>query len=493
MRQYFKLFMRRSMIRYRHLRYLGFVCIVAIGALSVGILPVHAQTLPDSLQQAWQQTGLPQDALSFYVQEVGKAEPEFAIDADAPRNPASVMKVVTTWAALSGLGPEYQWRTAFMAEGGGVIEPRGTLSGPLYIKASGDPFFSETDLWQMLRELRLRGIKNISSVVVDKSIFGDVAIDPNAFDNAGDRPYNAAPDAMMVGLGAVRLLFHPDVQGKKWVPVIDPPLPGVRVEGGPEWAAGRCPGAPRVQTQVVPKGDGVTIQVSGKVAGSCDAFSVWRLALSQEAYFASVFKMLWRELGGTLARDIRFGKSPANAKPLVWHVSDSLSDLIRRINKQSNNVMARTLMLSIGAQLQGQGATAQSSAQATLRLLQSQGLDTTGWHIDNGSGLSRTGRLTARGLANLLDTAWHSPLMPEFLSSLAIAGVDGTLRRRMKDGAAKGRAHLKTGTLRDARALAGYVLSASGKRYVLVSLVNGQNAVAARRFEDAAVDWLAQQ
>src|SRR5699024_2684953 len=126
-------------------------------------------------------------------------------------------------------------------------------------------------------------------------------------------------------------------------------------------------------------------------------------------------------------------------------------------------------------------------------LLQSQGLNTTGWHIDNGSGLSRTGRLTARGLAHLLDAAWHSPLMPEFLSSLAIAGVDGTLRRRMKDGAAKGRAHLKTGTLRNARALAGYVLSTSGKRYVLVSLVNGQNAVAARRFEDAAVDWLAQQ
>jgi len=493
MRQYFKLFISQSMQRGGNLHYFWFLCVGFIVAFSMGVGSVNAQALPDTLQQAWKQTGLPQDALSFYVHEVGKSEPEIAIDAHTPRNPASVMKVVTTWAGLSGLGPEYQWRTAFMAEQGGQIEPRGTLSGPLYIKASGDPFFSETDLWQMLRELRLRGIKNLSSVVVDKSIFGEVAIDPNAFDNAGDRPYNAAPDAMMVGLGAVRLLFYPDAHGKKWVSVIDPPLPGVRVIESPEWAAGRCPGAPQVQTRLEPQGDGVAIRVTGKVAGSCDAFSVWRLALSQEAYFTAVFKMLWRELGGTLARDVRFGKMPASAKPLVWHVSDSLSDLIRRINKQSNNVMARTLLLSIGAQLQGQGATAQSSAQATLRLLQGQGLDTAGWHIDNGSGLSRTGRLTARGLAQLLDAAWHSPLMPEFLSSLAISGVDGTLRRRMKNGAAKGRAHLKTGTLRDARALAGYVLSESGKRYILVSLVNGQNAIAARSFEDAVVDWLAQQ
>src|SRR5690625_2980516 len=135
----------------------------------------------------------------------------------------------------------------------------------------------------MLRELRLRGIKNLSSVVVDKSIFGEVAIDPNAFDNAGDRPYNAAPDAMMAGLGAVRLLFYPDAHGKKWVSVIDPPLPGVRVIESPEWAAGRCPGAPQVQTRLEPQGDGVAIRVTGKVAGSCDAFSVWRLALSQDS------------------------------------------------------------------------------------------------------------------------------------------------------------------------------------------------------------------
>src|SRR5699024_5374621 len=128
------------------------------------------------------------------------------------------------------------------------------LAGPLYIKASGDPFFTIQDLWSMLRELRLRGVKNLSEVVIDRSIFGTVTIDPAAFDGAFDRPYNASPDAMMVGLGAVRLLFYPDTRGQKWISVIDPPVPGIRITGQVDWRSGTCPGSPRVSTQVTRSG-----------------------------------------------------------------------------------------------------------------------------------------------------------------------------------------------------------------------------------------------
>lgn len=466
------------------------VMLLGIVALLLWSAIPAAQALPPELQKAWRATGLPDSAMSLYVQEVGGPS-LMAVNASEPRNPASVMKMVTSWAGLLALGPEHTWRTTMLAEHGLRLDDQGTLAGPLYIKAAGDPFFTVQDLWRMLRELRLRGIKNLSEVVVDRSVFGAVAINPGAFDGASDRPYNASPDAMMVGLGAVRLLFYPDTRGQKWVAVVDPPVQGVRVAGQVEWRSGTCPGSPGVATAVSTLGADTVIQVSGQAVGSCGAFSAYRLAQSQEDFFEGVFRMLWRELGGTLARDVRNGRAPGNAQVVAWHDSDSLANVIRQINKQSNNVMARMLLLNVGVKANGPGATAHSSAQAALNLLRNENVDTRGWEIENGSGLSRTERLTAAGLAGMLDGVWQSPLIGEFVSSLAISGVDGTVRRRMRNSEAQGMAHLKTGTLRDSRALAGYVLGASGTRYILVSMANHANAVAMRSFEDALVKWLA--
>ncbi len=449
-----------------------------------------AQGLPPELQSAWKATRIPLSALSLEVREAG-GPVLMSVQASEPRNPASVMKMVTTWAGLSGLGPDYVWRTRLLGARGAQVDGQGTLKGPLYVQAAGDPFFTVQDLWDLLRQLRLRGVKNLSEVVVDRGIFGEVAIDPGDFDDSPDRPYNASPDAMMVNFGATRLLFQPDPAARKWIAIVDPPTRDVRVSGQVEWADGRCPGSPAVATDVLHQGGSTVIQVRGRAAGSCGEFSVYRLAASQPAYFEALFRMLWKELGGTLARDIRAGAVPASATPLVWHDSPALSDIIRQINKHSNNVMARMLLLTLGAELEGRGATPATGGRGVAQVLRNQGVDVTGWVFDNGSGLSREGRITARGLAQMLDYAWRSPLMPEFISSLAISGVDGTVRRRLRDDETRGQAHLKTGTLRNARALAGYVRGASGKRYILVSLVNDANAAGVRAFDDALVRWLA--
>ena len=466
----------------------GLACVVA-GLFATQAM---AQGLPADLEKLWRATRLPDSSISLVVQEVNGPR-LMALNASVPRNPASVMKMVTTWAALSGLGPDYTWRTSFFARSGGQIDAQGSLAGPLYLKAGGDPLLTIEELWGLLRELRLRGIKNLTEVVVDRSRFGRVGTDPGEFDGAPDRPYNASPDAMMVGLGAVRLLFQPDRTARKWIPIIDPPLQGVRINGDIKWSNVACPGSPSISTQVVPSGRDVVVNVSGTAAGSCGEFSVYRLALSQPEYFSALFQMLWKELGGTLAKGIREGKVPASAEPVVWHDSESLSDTIRQINKQSNNVMARTLFLTLGAERVGAGATPQTGAAAALAVLQEQKVDVRGWVLDNGAGLSREGRVTAEGLAGMLDAAWHSPLMPEFISSLAISGVDGTVRRRLRNDEVKGMAHLKTGTLRNVRALAGYVLGASGKRYILVSIVNDERSAGVRAFDDALVSWLAAQ
>lgn len=470
-------------------RFLSSVLLLSLWWMSTA---VWAQSLPSALQGPWQKTGLPESALSLVVQELEGPE-LLAIHPNTPRNPASVMKLVTTWAGLLGLGPEYRWRTGVYADNF-TVDAQGTLRGPLYIKASGDPVFSIADLWVLLRDLRLRGVKNLSEVVVDRSIFGAVAIDSYAFDGAGDRPYNASPDAMVVGLGAARLVFQPDRKNKQWVAFVDPPLPGVRIDNQVKWGNQKCPGAPAVQTQLQPQsGGGLSIVVSGQAAGSCGEFSLYRLALNQPEFFEAVFRMLWRELGGTLARGFSAGTVPSQADLIVWHDSVPLADVIRLINKQSNNLMANHLLLSLGTLAVDRGAQNHHGASMAIRLLNSEGVNTTGWEIDNGSGLSRIAAVTASGLADMLQSAWRSHLMPEFMSSLAISGVDGTVRRRMRDEGVRGRAHLKTGTLRDARALAGYVLGQSGRRYVLVSIANHAQSAAIRPFNDALIEWLAEQ
>lgn len=449
-----------------------------------------AQGLPPELDKVLRATQLPQGSVSLVVQEINGPR-LMAINASEPRNPASVMKMVTTWAGLAGLGPEYRWKTAFLAKDGGRPDAQGSLRGPLYLKAGGDPFLTMSDLWSLLRELRLRGIKNLTEVVVDRSLFGSVTTDPGQFDDAPDRPYNASPDAMMVNLGAVRLLFQPDPVAKKWIPIIDPPVPGLRISGAIQWSNVSCPGSPSIATNVINTGKDITVQVSGTAAGSCGEFSVYRLALTQPDYFAALFQMLWKELGGTLGKGVRAGRVPSNVQLVVSHESETLADTIRQINKQSNNVMARTLLLTLGAEKLGSGATPVSGSQAAMAVLAGQGVNTSGWVIDNGAGLSRAARLTADGLTTMLDSAWKSPMMPEFISSLAISGVDGTVRRRLRDDQVKGMAHLKTGTLRNVRALAGYVLGASGKRYIVVSIVNDERSVAMRPFDDALITWLA--
>jgi len=456
-------------------------------------------TLPPALQKAWQATKLPQQALSLIIREVDG--PTLVSHApDTPRNPASVMKLVTTWVGLSALGPDYVWRTMLLADGAGRVDGDGRLGGPLYVQASGDPFLTVQDLWALLRELRVRGVQHVSDVVVDRSRFGDVGIDPGAFDQSPDRPYNASPDAMMVGLGATRVLLSPDARARKWVAIVDPPVPGLRVRGEVAWSDARCAGAAHHTnaTAQVNAVDGVVeLVLGGTVAGACGEFNLYRLIVSQPAYFSALLRMLWRELGGTLSGEIRAGRVPDDAKPLARHDSRSLADVIRLVNKESNNVMARHVLLTLAAQPSaspetgGQGATVPAAQRVALDVLRAQQIDTRGWVIANGSGLSREGRVTADGLADMLQYAWRSAWMPEFLSSLAIAGVDGTVRRRLRGDKVRGMAHVKTGSLRDARAIAGYVLGASGKRTIVVSLVNHAQAADAQAFHDALISWLA--
>jgi D-alanyl-D-alanine carboxypeptidase/D-alanyl-D-alanine-endopeptidase (penicillin-binding protein 4) len=185
-----------------------------------------------------------------------------------------------------------------------------------------------------------------------------------------------------------------------------------------------------------------------------------------------LFRQLWTDLGGRFSGTVREGSAPGNARPIASQESPALSEVVRDINKYSNNAMARQLYLALGASAFGAPATPEKSDRALREWLTQKRLDFPELVIENGSGLSRIERISAKSLGAMLTAAWRSAVMPEFIASMPVVGVDGTLRRRAKHLGYSGQAHIKGGTINGVRTMAGYVLDATGRRWVVVCMIN---------------------
>ena len=452
-----------------------------------------AQPLPPEVDAALGRAKIPRDAVTLLVVDAeGRLPPRLSHRADTPVNPASVMKLVTTYAALELLGPAYTWRTPVYVEGA-VRE--GTLFGNLYIKGLGDPKLVAERLWLLLRRVQGLGIRSIAGdIVLDRSAFEPLDADPASFDGEPLRPYNAAPDALLLNFKSVVMTFVPDLGANVARVQFEPPLAGVQMQGsvplsfGVHGANGAC-GDYRAALKA-DFSDILRIRFDGAYPASC-AEKVWPVAYADpNSFSARAVEGLWREMGGKLAGTVHEGRVPTLAPvlpPAIEMSSPALAEVIRDINKFSNNVMAQQVFLSLSLPVASREASREVLRRWWTQRIGPNDMPT----LDNGSGLSRNERISAQGLARLLQTAYRSPLMPELMSSLPITGVDGTLKRSRTS--AQGSAHLKTGSLRDVAAMAGYVHTASGKRYVLVAIANHPNASAARPAFEALIEWTARE
>jgi len=462
-------------------------------------LAQETNPLPAAARAALVRAKVPPEALTALVVEVqGHAGPRLAWRVNAAINPASVMKLVTTYAALELLGPAFVWDTSVYLD---AVPREGTLRGNVYIQGSGDPKLVVERLWLLLRRLRAQGIAKIEGdMVLDRSAFKVAAHDAALFDGEPWRPYNVAPDALLLNFNAVVMDFVPDAAAGVARVYYTPPLAGIHLPAtvpllAANTAAGTSCGDWR-STLAANFADASRIAFAGKYPQACGARQ-WAAALAEPRRFAArAIAGMWQTLGGQLDGVVREGQVPAGLQAAFRVSSPTLAEVVRDINKYSNNVMAQQVFLTLGLQSADNGNPVTARAAVAQWWSQRVGADVP-LVIDNGSGLSREARLTAMGLARMLRSAWASPVMPDLLASLPIAGVDGTLRRsqsRVAQG--KGRtgaaaAHLKTGTLRDVTAMAGYIHASSGKRYVLVAIINHPNAAAARPALEALVDWAA--
>ena len=440
--------------------------------------------LPPEVLAALQRAKVPSE--NFHVMVVdthANSTPRLSHQAQVRVNPASLMKLATTSAALDTLGPAFVWRTPVYVEG---LLRDGVLQGNVYVRGSGDPRLGVERLWLLMRRIQGLGIQKIQGdIVLDRSAFDVPARDAASFDGEPLRPYNAAPDALLINFKSLLIQLVPDRAANVARVQVEPPLAGVQFPATVPLSAGDCSD---YRTGLrADWSDSTRIRFAGTYPAVCGE-KMWPIAYAAPQQFAHrAIAGMWQQLGGQLSGQVRDGAVPANLTPMFSVESASLAETIRDVNKYSNNVMAQHVFLTLSQQPRGVG-----SFEASRDVMQRWWRDRVGGDapiFDNGSGLSRDERMSAQALARLLQVIWASPYMSELMSSLPVTGLDGTMKRSK----AQASAHLKTGSLRDVAGVAGYVDSASGKRWVVVAVLHHPNANAARPALDALIDWAGSQ
>jgi D-alanyl-D-alanine carboxypeptidase/D-alanyl-D-alanine-endopeptidase (penicillin-binding protein 4) len=458
--------------------------------------------LPEPVTRVLQTTGITEDAVSVLV--LRGDQTVLSHLADRPMQPASTMKLVSTLVGLEVLGPVFRGRTELRTSG----ELRGdTLKGDLVLRGGADIDLSGEALENMLRSLRYQGIRKIQGrLVIDRQLFNparaDLGVGP--FDESPEAYYNVIPDAAMVNKNMLQLDMRST--GKRLALHMQPELQGVTIGHDMKLVDADCKkweDGWKLPEAVPQKNGGIKVMLHGTFPKNCEQSYAINV-VDRQAYVERLFRATWKRLGGTMSGAAVEGATPPDARLLAEHVSRTLPEIVRDTNKPSDNLFARLIFLSLGAleadpvlgsrPRAGSAETTFSRSDAVVRnWMRAHGIDDHGLVLENGSGLSRTERISAVQMAGLLQAGLRSPWAPEFQSSMPIVAVDGTMRRRLHGSPAAGRARMKTGTLNNGVALAGYVPDATGKPLIVVAIVNS-NLVSngrGRAVLDTLINWVA--
>ncbi|MGR6804972.1 D-alanyl-D-alanine carboxypeptidase/D-alanyl-D-alanine endopeptidase [Sphaerotilus natans] len=438
------------------------------------------EALPAGVRAALERARIEPGALSAWVAPAEGGEARLALRPVDMAAPASVMKLVTGIAALDRLGPVFQWPTTVLAAGPDRI-----------LRGSGDPRLTAERLAPLLRQAMDAGGATIDGdLILDRSAYALPAHDPAAFDGQPLRPYNVGPDALMVAHRSVMLTLRPDPTRGVARIAVDLPLASVQWPETVPLAGGDCQDW---RAQLAPDfADLSRPRLTGSFPATCGERS-WPIAFPDPlpaGFAARAIEAQWRALGGRLQGRVREGLTPAGATVLTEWRSPVLPEVLRDMNKHSNNMIAQQVLLALAPGQPAQPATFEAARAEVQALALARGCREGELVIDNGSGLSRQERITPRCLGRLLQWAWRQPWMPELLASLPVAGIETTARRLT---GASGRAHLKTGTLDGVAAIAGYVHGDDGRRHALVAILNHPKAggAQARAVLDEIVRWAA--
>ncbi|MBV6320828.1 D-alanyl-D-alanine carboxypeptidase/D-alanyl-D-alanine-endopeptidase [Duganella violaceipulchra] len=478
---------------------------------------VHAAGLPEPISALLQAAQIPPEGAGIVVMRGDTTL--VSHNAQQSMQPASTMKLFTTMTALEQFGPAFRGRTEFRSSAEVV---NGVLQGDLILRGGGDVDLNEDVLLHMLQALRNQGIRKIKGdVILDRQLFQparpDVGQPP--FDEFPWAYYNVIPDALLTNTNLLKVEMRST--GNKVGLVMMPEMDKVSIRSDMKLSDAPCASWEQGwrSPDVSRSGDKIEVVLHGSYPKNCIK-STSVDVLDHHDYLERLLRATWRKLGGSIAGDVREAdaseaapvseSTPADTSTpatrlLAEHVSRPLPEMLRDINKFSDNTLARTVFLMLGS-LQAdpvlgsrpiapdgsQASTPMRAENAIRGWLQSQRIDANGLVFDNGAGLSRTERATPAQLAGVLQAGLKSLWMPEFLSSLPIAATDGTMRKRLKDSPAALRARIKTGSLKSVIAIAGYVTDANNQPCIVVAILNDEHVAngAGRTVLDGVIDWV---
>ena len=497
---------------------LKFLQYVAIAVLATGTAlftsPAHATKednfIPKAIISSLDRNQIPKDAVSISVMEIesnrsGKhtSKPILEWRATEAMNPASTMKLVTTLAGLDILGPKYRWHTNVYTDG---LIRQGTLKGNLYLQGTGDPKLIPEELAKLMRELQNLGIQKIDgNLFFDRSAYAPSAMEHNTIDGESLRAYNAPPDPLLYAfrtlsfqLGKSRTADFIDISYM-------PALSQLKVNNQMQLVDRSCDNwKSGIRFNLDPENgvatnEPLTAQFAGAFPNSCKGVNFNVVALDANTFLTQGFAAAWEISGGTWAQPPtgKNGNVPLGARLLIQFEGITLGEDVQDINKYSNNVMARQLLLTLALEKMGKPATTANGDLVIQSWLKQNGLHFPDLLIKNGSGLSRNEAISAASMNQLLLLGRNLPVGDIFYNSLPIAGTDGTMRNRLMVQLRKflhlkkkPEARIKTGSLADVRAISGYVLSKSGKMYVVTSFINHPNAWRGLEAHDQLLAWL---
>ncbi len=489
---------------------LAFFSLLLATAAHAQFKPV-AGALPAAVQSALQRSGLPADALAAVALPLPGSRGAFWQRAwghqpQRSMQPGSTMKLVTSIVALDRLGPNLRGSTELRSAA--PLLPNGTLQGDLVLKGGADPDLGVPQFWALLQELRAAGVHTIiGNLIVDRTLWRPARMDLGLapFDTAPEFPYNVIPDALQLGgaLLPLRLSSNADTLQADTVPA----LVGLNITSRMTLTDGRCAAWADGWQPALVKTNGaaagadstaglappIVIELQGGFPRHCTQRPELQL-IDRQQLTERLFATLWQQLGGQWQGRAVEAAAPPETRVLARRLGRPWGEVLRPLNKTSDNALTRMLFLNLGVAgmaEEPQATTAELAAREVLGWLREHHIDSTGVVLDNGSGLSRSERLSPWQLAQMLKVAHRARYATDLMMSLPVAGVDGTMRNRLKDSPAAGWARLKTGTLRNVVALAGYVGDAQGQLWAVAMMINHEQAARGRPVLDALVDHIA--
>ena len=449
---------------------------------------LFGEVLPGFIQNKINQYKFKKNELAIYIKETGKNRTVASLNIDKKMTPASVVKVYSIYAALLELGYDYRWPTMFYYTG---RLKNGTVTGDLVVKGYGDPTLNSRDLPGIVSALKAKGIRRIKgNIIIDRSYFMVPKRDSSHFDQNIYSPYNAMPDAMMFNQHTSKF----SIVSKNGRYQVQKSIPGdsYHVVNNLRTVPGSCRGSrswPRIK--VDHSTETPVLHVSGKLSRQCRKRTIRQIVTKPYKEFYAALKQQMKKSGIDYNGHMKVREVPSGAKKIYTHYSPRLEQVISITAKKSNNLFARHLMLTLGAKIYGPPANLDKGRRAVVQILNRYRLlDTPKCHIDNGCGLSRVSKITARSMANVLDHAYKNYGI-RWMKILSIAGQDGTIKRRFRSTIVKNRAWMKTGTLNKVKNISGYVKSRSGKLYTVVILVNSKRArYLGAKLQNDIMKWL---